>query len=138
MTNKEVVRSFYEAAYNQKDYKLALGFLTPTYFNHSPAIASSSEDAIDTIKQVHLAFSNLRVEVLELIEEDDLIAGQFLFTGIQKKEYLGVPATNAEISWEAVEIFRINAGGKIIESWGYWPDSQIQKSLLVNVKHQRG
>ena len=41
---------------------------------------------------------------------------------------MGIPATGKRISFEALEYFRL-ADGKITESWGYWPDREIEEKL---------
>ncbi len=41
---------------------------------------------------------------------------------------MGVPATGKRIIFEALENFRIEKG-KIVESWGYWPDKDIEQKL---------
>ena len=41
---------------------------------------------------------------------------------------MGIPATGKRISFEALEHFRL-ADGKITESWGYWPDREIEEKL---------
>ena len=41
-----------------------------------------------------------------------------------------IPVYNAEkhISFEALENFKV-VDGKIVESWGYWPDKEIEAKL---------
>ena len=68
------------------------------------------------------------VEILDLIEEKDKVAVRACFTGTHSAELCGVSATGKKISFEALEIFRVE-NGKIAESWGYWPDMQIQELL---------
>ena len=59
------------------------------------------------------------------------IAVRVHFFGTHSAEICGVPATGKKISFEALEIFRIE-NGKIAESWGYWPDMQIMELLTKN------
>ena len=47
---------------------------------------------------------------------------------------MGVKPTNKRLEWEAIEIFRIE-NDKIVESWGYWPDSEI-KDKLINLSQE--
>ncbi|MGN1126554.1 MAG: ester cyclase [Ruminococcus sp.] len=41
---------------------------------------------------------------------------------------MGIPATGKHISFEALENFKVEKG-KITESWGYWPDKEIEQKL---------
>lgn len=72
----------------------------------------------------------MQVKILELIEENNMVTSLVRFTGTHQAEIYGIPATGKKISFEALEIFRIE-NGRIAESWGYWPDMQI-KELLIN------
>ena len=70
----------------------------------------------------------MQVDILDLIEEHERSAVRARFTGTHSAELCGVPATGKKISFEALEIFRVK-NGKIVESWGYWPDMQILELL---------
>lgn len=41
---------------------------------------------------------------------------------------MGIPATGKRIVFEALENFRV-VEGRIAESWGYWPDLEIERKL---------
>ncbi len=41
---------------------------------------------------------------------------------------MGIAATGRSISFEALENFKV-VNGKIVESWGYWPDKEIEALL---------
>ena len=43
-------------------------------------------------------------------------------------EYNGIPATGKTITFEALENFKV-VNGIIVESWGYWPDKQIEEKV---------
>jgi predicted ester cyclase len=48
-----------------------------------------------------------------------MVATQFLSTGTQKGEMMGIPATGRRASWTGIVIDRV-ANGKIAESWANW------------------
>lgn len=41
---------------------------------------------------------------------------------------MGIPVTGKRIVFEALENFRV-VKGRIVESWGYWPDLEIERKL---------
>lgn len=129
MSNKQVVIDFIEKGYNNRDYDAVIKLLDENYYDHSPAKARSPYDAVNILKIVENIFSDMNVEIVDLIEEEEKVAGRFIFRAIHKNEFLGIKATNKPIEWEATEIFLIKKG-KIIESWGYWPDSEIKNKLI--------
>lgn len=129
MTNKQVVIDFFNKGYNEKDYAAVTKLLYENYYDHSPAGARSASDAVNILKIVESIFSDVNVEIIDLIEEGSKVAGRFNFTATHINNFMGVKATNKRIEWGAIEIFRIE-NGQIIESWGYWPDIEIRNKLL--------
>ncbi|MDF2819865.1 MAG: hypothetical protein K0R15_306 [Clostridiales bacterium] len=128
MTNKQIVTEFFVKGYNENDFDAVMPLLTDDYYDHSPACARSASDAINILKIVNNIFPDMMVEIIDLIEENNKVVGRFIFRATHSTEFMGVPATNKEIEWEAIEIFRID-NGKIVESWGYWPDLEIKEKL---------
>ncbi|MBD5544212.1 MAG: ester cyclase [Lachnospiraceae bacterium] len=73
----------------------------------------------------------MEVEILDLIEEDNKVAIRARFTGTHNAEVYDCQPAGKRISFEALEIFRIE-NGLIVESWGYWPDMNIREMLIKN------
>lgn len=71
----------------------------------------------------------------DLIAEDDQVVFRGRFVATHSGDFLGHQATSARIEFEAIEIFRLN-GDKIIESWGYWPSSDIIKQIKQHELHK--
>lgn len=57
-----------------------------------------------------------------------MVATRVLYDGIHSGACMGIPATGKRIQFEALENFKV-VGGKIVESWGYWPDKEIEEKL---------
>lgn len=57
-----------------------------------------------------------------------MVATRVLYDGIHIGTCMGVPATGKHITFEALENFKVE-NGKITESWGYWPDKEIEQKL---------
>lgn len=128
MKNKEVVESFFIECYQKHNYQFAMEHIADNYVDHSPANARSNKDAIGIMKVVESMFSDMKIEILDLIEEDDRVAARVQYSGIHTGECMGIPATGKKIQFEALEIFKIH-NQVIQESWGYWPDLAIKESL---------
>ena len=60
--------------------------------------------------------SNWRITVDEMIAENDRVMVRWTFSGTHVGEFAGLPATNKEVSYAGINIFRI-ADGKIAEIW---------------------
>ena len=128
MTKKELVEKYFIEGYQNKNYDYVLNLMSDNYFDHSPASARSNKDAVNILKIVEGMFSNLKITVMQLIEEGEFVSCRIKYEALHTGECMGVSATNKKISFEALEIFKI-IDEKIVESWGYWPDMDILHQL---------
>ena len=128
MTNKEVVYHFFKEGYENKNYNLVMTYLSNDYIDHSPAGARGNYQAVEILKIVESQFSELSIKILDIFYENDMVATRVLFEGIHSGVCMGIPATGRKIHFEALENFKV-VGGKIVESWGYWPDKEIEEKL---------
>ena len=69
------------------------------------------------------------VKVLDVFAEVGMVATRILYDGVHTGTCMGIPATGKHISFEALENLKVE-NGKIVESWGYWPDKEIEQKLL--------
>lgn len=128
MGNKAIVNKFFMDGYVNHNYQFIKNCLADDYFDHSPANARSNYDAINILKIVEGQFSELKITMLDLFEEDGMVATRVLYEGIHSGECMGISATGRLISFEALENFKV-VNNKIVESWGYWPDNNIEYQL---------
>lgn len=63
------------------------------------------------------AFPDLEFTVDVIAAEGDLAASSWTATGTHAGEWLGIAPTNKEVTWQGINIFRIECG-MIVESWG--------------------
>ena len=105
-----------------------MSYLSDDYLDHSPAGARGNVQTVEILKIVASQFSGLSVKVLDIFADKDMVAARVLFDGIHAGVCMGIPATGKRIRFEALEHFQV-ADGKIVESWGYWPDQEIEEKL---------
>ena len=130
-TNTEIVTLFFKEGYQYKNYDKVMTYMVDNYIDHSPANARSNKDAVNILKLVGNMFSNITVELLDLISEKDMVAARIYFKMVHSGEYNKIPATGKTIIFEALENFKV-VNGKIVESWGSLPDKGIEIKLLAN------
>ena len=128
MTNAEIVCRFFKEGYENKNYDLVMSYLSNDYMDHSSAGARGNAQAVEILKIVGSQFSELSIEILDIFSEKDMVAARVLLEGIHSGVCMGIPATGKKIQFEALEHFKV-AGGKIVESWGYWPEKEIEEKL---------
>ncbi len=132
LTNKEVVRQFFEI-YNNQDYETAYKYMAPNYIDHGLPQVQSVEDAIEILKATHKAFPDIKVVINDLIEENDKVVFRGHFTARHLGEFVGIAPSGVKVEFEALEIFKIE-NQKIVESWGYWPLSEILSQIQAGEK----
>lgn len=128
MTNTEIVNRFFKEGYENKNYAEVIDLVAEDYIDHSPAGARSNAQAVEILKIVAGMFSDLSIKMLDIFAENDLVATRVLYDGVHSGECMGIPATGKRLSFEALENFKV-VNGKIVESWGYWPDKEIEEKL---------
>ncbi|MGN0773280.1 MAG: ester cyclase [Candidatus Ventricola sp.] len=128
MTNVQIVAHFFQDGYERKNYELVRSYLSEDYMDHSPAGARGSAQAVEILKLVASQLSELTIDLLDLFADGDRVAARVRFEGVHTGAMMGIPATGKRISFEALEHFRV-VNGKIVESWGYWPDREIEEKL---------
>lgn len=128
MNDKELVRRFFIEGYEHQNFDFILECLAENYLDHSPAGARSNRDAVGILKAVSGTFGDLHVTMEELFSENGMVATRVRYEAVHTGEWMGIAATGRRIAFEALENFRV-ADGKIVESWGYWPDKEIEHLL---------
>ena len=91
---------------------------TADWVNHDPSMPPMSglAGAEQLLGLFRTAFSNLKVQMEDSIEEGDKVAARFRMTGTHSGPMMGIPATGKPISVLATGIFRV-ADGKLAENW---------------------
>ena len=126
--NKEIVKKFFKEGYENHDYDKVMNIVADNYIDNSPAGARSNKDAVEILKIIENTFTDLKIDIMDIFEENNMVATRVKYSGIHSGECMKIEATGKAITFEALENFKLQ-DGKIIESWGYWPDMEIKKKL---------
>jgi steroid delta-isomerase-like uncharacterized protein len=65
---------------------------------------------------VRAGFPDFRLTEEDTIAEGDRVVNRWNFRGTHQGEFLGIPATNKQVTTSGIDIFRI-ANGRIVEAW---------------------
>lgn len=128
MSDKELVARFFVEGYQNRNYDFILKCLSENYIDHSSAEAGSNQDAVNILIAVSKMFGDMQVGIEDIFSENGMVAARIRYKAVHIGEYMGIAATGKNISFEALENFKV-ADGKIVESWGYWPDKEIEGLL---------
>lgn len=125
---KQIVKSFFEEGYVNHNYDYVMDCVAEQYIDHSPASARSNTDAVGILNIVESQFPDMKIEIIDIFAEGEMVSTRIRFEGTHSSECYGVAPTGKKIKFEALENFRVR-DGKIVESWGYWPDNEILHQL---------
>lgn len=128
MSDKELVVRFFMEGYQNKNYDFILECLSENYIDHSPAGARSNQEAVNILTAVAKMLGDMQVSIKDIFSENGMVATRIQYKAVHIGECMGIAATGRNISFEALENFKVE-DGKIVESWGYWPDKEIEALL---------
>ena len=122
--NKQNVVSYYTQAFNDKDPEGAVaryvGYDKPgedldhsgephLYIQHNPLAASGAPAFITFVRNFTTAFPDVHIDIRRVVADCDLVVTHGLLTG-------AAPVFSA-LGSKVVDIFRLDADGKIVEHW---------------------
>ena len=128
MEDKELVSRFFTEGYEHQNFDFILECLAEDYLDHSPAGARSNRDAVGILKSVSGTFGDMLVTIEDIFSENGMVGTRVRYEAVHIGEWMGIAATGRPVAFEALENFKV-ADGKIVESWGYWPDKEIERLL---------
>lgn len=129
---KRFARERVEALFNRGEVDRIEEFVTPDFVNHE---AWEGEDPgyegfRIRMKRLHAAFSELHMEVHEVIAEGDLVAYRATLSGVHSGELLGLPPTGKRFSAQHFHMLRMREG-KASEHWAVRDDLGMLQQLGV-------
>ena len=114
---EERVRSFFERAWNAKDYAAAEDLYGPKYSDpHVPGLTGGAAKAA-AIESYHAAFPDLHMDIAELVACGEQVAVRFRITGTDNGAgFAGRPAGGRGFETWGVNFMRFD-GEKVAEEW---------------------
>jgi predicted ester cyclase len=106
-------------AFNRNDEAYFDLYTDGVTFHGLPGAGGSTDKngAIDFYRAFWSAFADARVEPLEMIAGDDLIAVRLYIKGTHRGEIMGVAPSGNEIDVEEITIFKLDDEGRCVERW---------------------
>ncbi len=138
--NKEIVRRHFHAL-NTRNYSELDEIHRDDGRNHAHSAFDLSDwppegrpfgpdDVRGTFEWLVGAFSDIQVEVLELLAEADKVVARIRMIGTHDGQFVGLPPTGRRWDYEHIHVFRIE-GGQIVEHWAVREDLKAMLQLEV-------
>jgi len=106
-------------AVNSGNLEVLTEVVAPGVVDNDPAPdqGPGPEGFINLFETMREAFPDLNVTVDKMVADDDNVAIAYTITGTHKGDFMGVPATNRQVSARGVQIAKFE-NGQIVERWG--------------------
>lgn len=104
-------------AWNQGNLDAYLQIYHPDVVLHGYA---GVEPGLDSVRQFYtgffMAFPGSRLTIEDVVTEDDKVVCRFSLTGTHQGNFMGIPPTRKEVSFNGITILQFKAG-KCMERW---------------------
>jgi steroid delta-isomerase-like uncharacterized protein len=117
--NKEVVRTFYECAFNDVKTELLADIMEDEFQDHGEAMFGSPHGRAvlqQGISHFATLFPGRNVHIEDMMVDGEWVGVRGTMTMMHVHELAGVPATGNELRWLGLSIFRVR-DGKIVERY---------------------
>jgi steroid delta-isomerase-like uncharacterized protein len=119
--NEAIARRFHMEIFQEGKLALADEILTPDFVLRNPILPSELTHGPQGVKKfaslVIDCSSQFQVTHYDTISKEDKVLIRWTFTGILKKEMLGIPPSSQPVTITGFDLFRITTDGKIAELW---------------------
>lgn len=119
--NVATVRKYWQA-FNDHNLDAWDEVCTSDFVNHDPGLPTPDAD-LTTIKQtigaMQTAFPDMRTQEIEVIADGNSVAVHQTMRGTHKENFMGIPATNKQVSFSGVWLAHLS-NGKLKEQWVYF------------------
>jgi steroid delta-isomerase-like uncharacterized protein len=116
--NEAVVRRFVDEYQTGGDERVAEAILADDFVDHSP-FGPFSPDR-DGVKQLfaalRAAFPDLRAEIEDQFSQGDKVVTRKTFHGTNDGEFMGMPPTGKQVSFDVIDILRLR-DGQFVDHW---------------------
>ena len=105
-----IVREFLARVFNDHHPELAIEYFTPqmTWHGGSLGTITGAENVTGLLRTFIGALPDLNAVEQDVIASDDLVAMRLVVTATQQGDLLGIPASGKPVTWDAVDIYRVN------------------------------
>ncbi|MGA7630871.1 MAG: ester cyclase [Terriglobales bacterium] len=117
--NKQIARSFFEEVLDQGRFDKYADSHAKDFVAHARDHEATLEEDIAAAQEERKALPDLKIRVLQIIAERDLVSVYWSASGTNTQAGMGIPATGRKIKIDGMTLLRFK-DGKIHEEWSAW------------------
>ena len=129
--NKALIGRFIEEIFNRGNMSVVEALFAPDFVEHEqlpPGIPNNREGVKVLTSMLRNAFPDFKATIDDIVAEGDKVVIRMTWSGTQKGEFMGIPATGKRVSFGVIDIIRI-ADGKFVEHWGQMDSMGMMQQL---------
>lgn len=115
-TNRTLVGAFAEAVFVTKDLSVAEQYMRSDYIQHNPLVQQGLQGFKEFFSAWFDAVPDWSYTLRKIVADSNEVWVYGAYSGTLKKDWLGIPASGRQYSFDAVDIFRVQ-DGKLAEHW---------------------
>jgi len=129
--DKALIVRFVEELFNRGNIGIVDEIFAPDFIEREqlpPGIPSGREGVKVLATMLRSAFPDFKATIDDILAEGDKVVIRMTWSGTQKGEFMGVPATGKRVSFGVIDIIRIT-NGKLVEHWGQMDSMSLMQQL---------
>jgi steroid delta-isomerase-like uncharacterized protein len=129
--NKALTVRFIEELFNRGNVGIVGEVFSPDFIEREqlpPGIPTGREGVKALNTMLRSAFPDFKATIDDILAEGDKVVLRMTWSGTQKGEFMGVPATGKRVSFGVIDIIRIS-NGKFVEHWGQMDSMSLMQQL---------
>ena len=132
LSGKAVIQRFSEEVVNKGNFAVLPELVAPdvTFDNGVAGVPAGREGVRTVFAALHSGFRDAACRITSLVEEGELVAESFTFTGEHTGTFHGIPPTGRRISMSGMALFRV-VDGKIVSRTGLEDQLGLLRQLGV-------
>jgi predicted ester cyclase len=118
-----------KAAYNARELDQCLAFYAPEHQIMSRPTPPGREHIRGFLAGTHLGWPDLRLEVAQVVAEDDWVMGRCVATATHTTAVMGIPPTGKQVVTTFWDLHRFDEAGLIVETWNLMDSLALMQQL---------
>ena len=132
--NKKITRRFYDEVLIAGNLGVIDELVADNYREHEelPGVEPNKNGLKDWVKMTRNAFPDFKVEILDIVAEDDKVVVMGKMKGTHQGEFMGKKGTGRKLDLPFVDVILMK-NGKAIEHWGYSDNLKMMEQLQLDL-----
>ena len=115
--NIAIVRRLMDEGFNRGELAVCDELFSPDAVEHQRGNAAGADGIKGVISALRSWFSDFRIEIEDIVAQDDMVWFRNRATGTNDGPFMGFPPTQRTVDVDVIDIVRIR-DGRVVEHWG--------------------